>query len=309
MRKGTCFACLLLLSGALAGQSRFVRFDHLNLDDGLSQGSVYAILQDRMGFLWFGTQDGLNKYDGYDFTVYRHDKYDSGSISDNCIYSLFEDRDGYLWIGTLSGGLNRFDPRTRRFKSFRYAANDPRGLTSNLVTSIWQDRKGTVWVGTDNGLNRLERGGFVSYFKGGPSYAGKRVNCIYEDSKGTLWVGTTTGLYRYDTLTIWHGLMHKETRGKLTVDVTRDGEWLRCVVEDNGIGRQRAQELKSKSATRDKSMGMKITTDRLNLYQSKTKVEVIDLYDDHGVPAGTRVVIAFPCPVEMQPAPRGVALT
>jgi ligand-binding sensor domain-containing protein len=214
MRKGTCFACLLLLSGALAGQSRFVRFDHLNLDDGLSQGSVYAILQDRMGFLWFGTQDGLNKYDGYDFTVYRHDKYDSGSISDNCIYSLFEDRDGYLWIGTLSGGLNRFDPRTRRFKSFRYAANDPRGLTSNLVTSIWQDRKGTVWVGTDNGLNRLERDGFVSYFKGGPSYAGKRVNCIYEDSKGTLWVGTTTGLYRYDTLTasfVAHKLSAKKT--------------------------------------------------------------------------------------------------
>lgn len=81
------------------------------------------------------------------------------------------------------------------------------------------------------------------------------------------------------------------------------------MVEDNGIGRQRAQELKSKSATRDKSMGMKITTDRLNLYQSKTKVEVIDLYDEHGTPAGTRVVIAFPCPIEMQAAQRGLAIT
>lgn len=201
MRKGTCFVCLLLLSEVLAGQSRFVRFDHLNLNEGLSQGSVYTILQDRMGFLWFGTQDGLNKYDGYDFTVYRHDKYDSGSISDNCIYALFEDREGYIWIGTLSGGLNRFDPRTRRFKSFRYAGSNPRGLTSNLVTSIWQDHSGTLWVGTDNGLNRMEGEGFVSYFDGGPNYGGKRVNCIYEDSRRTLWVGTTTGLYRYDSVT------------------------------------------------------------------------------------------------------------
>lgn len=201
MRRATCFACLLLLSGALAAQSRFVRFDHINLDEGLSQGSVYSILQDRMGFLWFGTQDGLNKYDGYDFTVYRHDKYDSSSISDNCIYSLFEDRDGYLWIGTLSGGLNRFDPRTGKFNSFRYSGDNPRGLASNLVTSIWQDRSGTIWVGTDNGLNRMEDDRFVSYFRSGPNYAGKRVNCIYEDSRKTLWVGTTSGLYRYDTVT------------------------------------------------------------------------------------------------------------
>jgi ligand-binding sensor domain-containing protein len=201
MRKCACFACFLLISGALSGQSRFVRFEHINLDEGLSQGSVYSILQDRRGFLWFGTQDGLNKYDGYDFTVYRHDKYDSSSLSDNCIYSLFEDSEGYLWIGTLSGGLNRFDPRTRQFKSYHLLSNDPHGLTSNLVTSIWQDRSGTIWVGTDNGLNRMEGDGFVNYFRSGPNYSGKRVNCIYEDSRGTLWVGTTTGLYRYDTAT------------------------------------------------------------------------------------------------------------
>jgi LytS/YehU family sensor histidine kinase len=102
---------------------------------------------------------------------------------------------------------------------------------------------------------------------------------------------------------IWHGLMHKEARGRLTVEITRDNGWLRCVIEDNGIGRQRAQQLKSKSATRDKSMGMKITTDRLNLYQKQTKVQVIDLMDSNGTPAGTRVILGFPYTIELQRSP------
>jgi len=93
---------------------------------------------------------------------------------------------------------------------------------------------------------------------------------------------------------IWHGLMHKESRGKLTVDITKENGWLKCIIEDNGIGRIKAQRLKSKSATRDKSMGIKITTDRLNLYKAHTQVEIIDLVDNYGMPAGTRVVVDIP---------------
>jgi len=94
----------------LYGQQNIVQFEHINLEEGLSQGSVYCVLQDQKGFLWFGTQDGLNKYDGYQFTIYRHNKGDSSSLSDNCINAIQEDNDGYLWIGTLSGGLTMILP-------------------------------------------------------------------------------------------------------------------------------------------------------------------------------------------------------
>src|SRR5512135_3509324 len=84
------------------------RFEHLTIEDGLSQNAGLAIFQDRKGYLWIGTQDGLNRYDGYNFKVYKHDPDNPKSISYNSILSIAEDRDGYLWIGTWGGGLNRF---------------------------------------------------------------------------------------------------------------------------------------------------------------------------------------------------------
>jgi hypothetical protein len=102
---------------------------------------------------------------------------------------------------------------------------------------------------------------------------------------------------------IWHGLMHKEAKGQLTIQITKEGDRLRCMIEDNGIGRQKALQLKSKSATRDKPMGMKITTDRLNLYQKQTDVQVIDLLDGNGDPCGTRVILGMPYAIELQRSP------
>src|SRR5215216_2755806 len=89
-----------------------LRFDHINIEQGLSQSSVQIILQDRRGFLWFGTQDGLNRYDGYEFKVYKPDPDDANSLSDRWITSIVEDKHGYLWIATRFGGVNRYDPRT-----------------------------------------------------------------------------------------------------------------------------------------------------------------------------------------------------
>jgi hypothetical protein len=101
----------------LLGQARPLAFKHLTIDDGLSQSLIHAILQDRKGYMWFGTQDGLNRYDGYRFTVFKNDPFDSTSISGNEVTALYEDRDGNLWIA--AGMLNRFDPATERFE--RYA--------------------------------------------------------------------------------------------------------------------------------------------------------------------------------------------
>jgi LytS/YehU family sensor histidine kinase len=126
-----------------------------------------------------------------------------------------------------------------------------------------------------------------------------------EDSIETEYVEVPPLLLQpYVENAIWHGLMHKEAKGKLTVTITRDGGLLSCVIEDNGIGRKRAEQLKSKSATRDKSMGMKITTDRLNLYQKQTQVQIIDLLDVNGLPNGTKVIIGIPYAIELQQAPQ-----
>ncbi len=129
--------CVLMVCSEIIGQEQWegVRFDHLNVEQGLSQNSVRCILQDRQGFMWFGTYDGLNRYDGYEFKIYRNRPGDSLSIPHNSITSLFEDSSGILWVGTVKG-LSCFDPVTEKF--YRV---DP-----NEVTSLCQDEDGNIWA-------------------------------------------------------------------------------------------------------------------------------------------------------------------
>src|SRR5512139_1078846 len=127
-------ALLISLTGAqvraapASGQhtpGSLVRFMHLSLDDGLSQNAGLAFLQDSRGFIWIGTQDGLNRYDGQTFTVYKNDPDNPASLSNNSIIAIAEDQAGLLWFGTWGGGLNRFDPRTQQFTRFQHDANNP----------------------------------------------------------------------------------------------------------------------------------------------------------------------------------------
>ena len=138
------------ISGAL-------RFESLGLEDGLSQSTVLAILQDQFGFLWIGTEDGLNRYNGYTFRVFRPDLNNPDTISDRWITSLFEDSQGYIWIGTRQGGLNRYDPATGNFIYYLHDPKDPGSISSNYVTAILENTKGELWVGTNYGLNLLDR--------------------------------------------------------------------------------------------------------------------------------------------------------
>ncbi|HLO16104.1 MAG TPA: two-component regulator propeller domain-containing protein, partial [Anaerolineales bacterium] len=144
---------------ALPGDSNImpgsiVQFEHFTIEDGLSQNAGLVIFQDRRGYLWFGTQDGLNRYDGFSFKIFKHDLDDPHSISHNSILAITEDKDGYLWIGTWGGGLNRFDPATETFVRYQYDPKEPSSLGNDTVTSIKQDSTGALWVGTLAGLDR-----------------------------------------------------------------------------------------------------------------------------------------------------------
>jgi signal transduction histidine kinase/ligand-binding sensor domain-containing protein len=192
----------------LLAQSQQVKFDRLSLEHGLSQSSVHCILQDRQGFLWFGTQDGLNKYDGYGFTIYKHDPHDSSSLSDNYVRAIYEDpaSPNALWIGTFAGGLNRFDRDTEQFTRFVNDPNKPRSLSHNNVQVIYQDAasQNSLWIGTAAGLNRFDRDTgqftrFVNDPKEPHSLSDNDVFAIYEDHLGALWIGTYNGgLNRFD---------------------------------------------------------------------------------------------------------------
>ena len=126
---------------------RDVRFTHLTTNDGLSQGYVTAILQDRRGFMWFATRDGLNRYDGNAFLVYKNNPNDPGSLSSNFLQDLIEDDNGYLWIATNTG-VNKFDPATERCTRYVHDPKNPNGIGSAYVTSIARDDRGYLWFGT-----------------------------------------------------------------------------------------------------------------------------------------------------------------
>jgi ligand-binding sensor domain-containing protein/signal transduction histidine kinase len=183
-----------------------IKFEHYTIEEGLSVTTVRDILQDQKGFMWFATEDGLNKFDGRTFEVYRHDPEDPNSLTDSIIVEIYEDRVGNLWIGTYRGGLNHFDPRTDQFTAFMENPEDSNSLSDNHVTAILEDRSGLLWVGTTEGLNRYDPSDETwLHFRNDPddpnSLSSDYVTSIFEDSRGTLWVGTPRGLDRFESAT------------------------------------------------------------------------------------------------------------
>jgi len=182
-----------------------IRFTRIGLEEGLAQSSVPAVIQDRQGYMWMATQDGLHRFDGYSFRIFRNDPADPSSISNSSISALFEDRDGMLWVGTSGGGANLFDPAEGRFTRFiKGEALDT--LSGDEVASFMQDRAGAVWVATLSGINRIERpSGKVTRFAVAEPAAeterdGWALHAL-EGADGRLWVGTDRGLNRLDPAT------------------------------------------------------------------------------------------------------------
>ena len=199
----------LIVSATSYGQrGADIRFDHLSLTHGLSQGTVNAIVQDRQGFMWFATWDGLNKYDGHSFTIYKHQSFDSTSLSSSHIRVIYEDRSGMLWVGTDDGGLNRLDPVTRTITRYPFGRADSMSLSNDWVHTLYEDRSGVLWIGTFEGtLHRLDRttGAFTRYrpnFDANVATRDLTIYAIVEDHTGALWLGTFgQGLHRFDPAT------------------------------------------------------------------------------------------------------------
>jgi PAS domain S-box-containing protein len=206
---GIVFIFLLVLLGNLFPKNGSIGFEVVSLEQGLSQASVNCMLQDRQGFLWFGTQDGLNRYDGYDFKFYKSQPGKTNSLSDDHIRVIIQDRyKDVLWVGTYGGGLNRIDLKTDSIKSYRHDPNDDRTLAAYSVFNMYQDRSGIIWLGTwGGGMDRFDpETETITHYRyeknkpGGLSH--NIVRAIYEDRQGNMWVGTYGGgLNRFDPQT------------------------------------------------------------------------------------------------------------
>jgi signal transduction histidine kinase/ligand-binding sensor domain-containing protein len=174
-------------------------FTRFSIEQGLSQNTVQAITQDKQGFLWFGTQDGLCRYDGYSFLTFRAKKNDSTSLAVSAISALMVDSKGTLWVGTEGGGLSRYNAHNRSFTTFRHDPQNPSSLADDVIESLCEDAQGTLWIGTEHGgLNRFNpQKNTFSAFKHDPANArtigANRVYNVVQGQNGTLWVSTYGG--------------------------------------------------------------------------------------------------------------------
>ncbi len=198
MRIRTLLLFAWLCSDALTSiaQVANVKFDHIGTKQGLSHGNVISIVQDSKGFMWFGTRDGLNKYDGYNFTVYKNDPEDPKTLVNNMIMDMVEDKDGKIWIATGGGGLDLFDPSTETFQHFPVG---PDAITDTYINALHLDKNGVLWIGTDTrGLNSYDpKTKTFAHFKHDQNLAGSlsddKVMDILEDSENNFWVATDGG--------------------------------------------------------------------------------------------------------------------
>lgn len=205
MKRRSLNIFVLLLCPLFFAESQDVKFERISLAQGLSQTSVFSIAQDRQGFMWFATQDGLNRYDGYSFFVYRHNPLDSTTLSDNYVTVVMADQKGGLWVGTRGGGLNRYVPETGRFVRYR-TSSDLNSLSHDNIRCLTDDGSGGLWIGTGNGLNHLDpaTGVFRRYLKNakdGTGIPSEIVESLYRDGNGIIWVGMLRGFGRLDPVT------------------------------------------------------------------------------------------------------------
>ena len=197
----------LISVNPLTAQNTYIKFDHITTENGLPQEHVFAVLEDKKGFLWIGMESGLARYDGYSFKTYTHDPSDSTSISSNIVRVIFQDEQGSLWVGTDGGGVSRYNHQNDEFTNFKHDPNNSNSLSGNRVHGIAADANGTIWVATlASGLNRIvleqsensrcDATACFTRFRYNPSVptslADDNIWTMIIDSKNRLWAGTVS---------------------------------------------------------------------------------------------------------------------
>jgi len=237
-----------------------IKFGKISVNQGLSQSSVSSIIQDNSGLLWFGTDDGLNKFNGYEFSIYKHDPENVNTISSNVILSIFQDSRDQLWIGTTEG-LDRYNRANNEWQHFpldqaqaiiedssgviwvgsfaglfHFIEGEEPGLvrhTPEITYALVEDSDGFLWVGTNQGLKKLDqdREEIAQYQKRGAdenSLIDNHVRVIHEDTDGDLWVGTLGGLDRFDSASeIFTHFVHDEL-----INSSISSDTIRAIYED-----------------------------------------------------------------------------
>ena len=202
MIRRTVLLCALALC-ARADRVALISFQRVVIPQDVPAHLCSAIAQDHQGLLWFGTQGGLVRYDGFEFRVFRSNAGDQSTIAGNYVRALLVASDGRLWIGTFSGGLSVYDPRTETFTRYQHDPRDPRTLAYDRVEGLAETRDGSIWIATTAGLDRLDpKSGRIEHFNHDAddpkSLADDRVRGLLADREGRLWVGTRDGLQRLD---------------------------------------------------------------------------------------------------------------
>jgi signal transduction histidine kinase/ligand-binding sensor domain-containing protein/CheY-like chemotaxis protein/HPt (histidine-containing phosphotransfer) domain-containing protein len=199
-RSASLAALLLLLLANVAGATPPMVFQHLTAEDGLPQNTVMATLQDSQGFIWFATEAGLSRYDGYEVRNYARSRDDPDALASNFIWAIQEDRRGDLWLATNDGGIARLHRDTERFTSIHHDPADPHSLSSDATRQLMIDRRGRVWIGTTGGgLNVLEpTTGRIEHYQHDPqrddSISSDVITALHESRDGAIWIGTDDGL-------------------------------------------------------------------------------------------------------------------
>ena len=202
---------LLVLQQVLSvsAQPDHIYFDHITTEEGLSQNDVNCILQDRRGFMWFGTNDGLNRYDGYSFKIFKPDPQNSYSIKSNLIMALAEDESGGIWIGTAGSGLNYFDSNTQRFYALEQPSTSGGRQVNGHIRNLMLDLSGRLWVSTQDGMYVLKMESAsppeIPQIQNlteellpealHTGYGGD----IFQDRDSTIWISNSNGLYRLNS--------------------------------------------------------------------------------------------------------------
>lgn len=230
---------------SLVSAETSLRFDHITPEQGLSQSTVFSIAQDEIGFMWFATADGLNKYDGYTFNVYRPDPLDSTSISELGIRKILKDREGNLWVVTLGGKVDRYLPELDCFAHYQLPTEPSQAQRALRVIAMTQDTEGKLWLGTTSGslfYYDKQNDSFIRQSIEAQKPGKMHLQCLVADSGGVLWLGTWEGLLRYDPISAtMKRFVHDEQTagslgGNLVFDLALDQRWnLWIATADGGV--------------------------------------------------------------------------